>query len=436
MLEQYFNQFDKDILPRKYNYPSFSARFENSNTTFEKPQNEISSNTTKSKIINSIEKIQKTETDKLKSISRRNKSPKNKKTNYTLSQTMANFENKIENDSRIKLDISNEVYKLQSLYSKLLGENKEKQKELIKLKYQNEKNGTYLLKKELIKLKYQNEKNGTYLLNLEKILSKEKQQPKGILCKLQYASKKETMTNNPEDEKEKKIIIFENNIKVETTLNEILEEIERIKQFREDIISLSKQNNLNNMQIYESIKKIESLLEDLSIKINERNVDIPIGKNNDYIDAKNANIEELQNNYDILLNFLMESIKIKNKEFMILLNIKKGNTDKLMREIEKLRLENEEKDKIIQEKNKEINQIKVETEFIKLRDQTQFDDTIRIEQKKTNKLEDDMEKRKSNKITKEMRRSVKNSVQKIKRNFDMEEVDNQEFVSNIQSQIE
>jgi hypothetical protein len=417
MLEQYFNQFDKDILPRKYNYPSFSARFENSNTTFEKPQNEISSNTTKSKIINSIEKIQKTETDKLKSISRRNNSPKNKKTNYTLSQTMANFENKIENDSRIKLDISNEVYKLQSLYSKLLGENKEKQKELIKLKYQNEK-------------------NGTYLLNLEKILSKEKQQPKGILCKLQNASKKETMTNNPEDEKEKKIIIFENNIKVETTLNEILEEIERIKQFREDIISLSKQNNLNNMQIYESIKKIESLLEDLSIKINERNVDIPIGKNNDYIDAKNANIEELQNNYDILLNFLMESIKIKNKEFMILLNIKKGNTDKLMREIEKLRLENEEKDKIIQEKNKEINQIKVETEFIKLRDQTQFDNTIRIEQKKTNKLEDDMEKRKSNKITKEMRRSVKNSVQKIKRNFDMEEVDNQEFVSNIQSQIE
>ena len=417
MLEQYFNQFDKDILPRKYNYPSFSARFENSNTTFEKPQNEISSNTTKSKIINSIEKIQKTETDKLKSISRRNNSPKNKKTNYTLSQTMANFENKIENDSRIKLDISNEVYKLQSLYSKLLGENKEKQKELIKLKYQNEK-------------------NGTYLLNLEKILSKEKQQPKGILCKLQNASKKETMTNNPEDEKEKKIIIFENNIKVETTLNEILEEIERIKQFREDIISLSKQNNLNNMQIYESIKKIESLLEDLSIKINERNVDIPIGKNNVYIDAKNANIEELQNNYDILLNFLMESIKIKNKEFMILLNIKKGNTDKLMREIEKLRLENEEKDKIIQEKNKEINQIKVETEFIKLRDQTQFDDTIRIEQKKTNKLEDDMEKRKSNKITKEMRRSVKNSVQKIKRNFDMEEVDNQEFVSNIQSQIE
>ena len=417
MLEQYFNQFDKDILPRKFNYPSFSARFENSNSIFEKPQNQISSNTTKSRILNSIEKIQKSETDKLKSISKRNNSLNNKKTNYTVSQTMSNIENRIENDSRIKLDISNEVYKLQNIYNQLLGENKEKQKELIKLKYQNEK-------------------NGTYLLNLEKILSKEKQQPKGILNKIQNYSKKDTMTNNFEDEKEKKIIIIENNIKVETNLNEILEEIERIKQFREDIILLSKQNNLNNMQIYESIKKIESLLEDLAIKINERNINIPIGKNNNYIEAKNANIEELQNNYDILLNYLRESIKIKNKEFMILLNSKKGNTDKLMREIEKLRLENEEKDKIIQEKNKEINQIKVETEFIKLRDQTKFEDTIRIQQKKTNKFEDDMEKRKNNKITREMRRSVKNSVQKIKRNFDMDEVDNQELVSNIQSQIE
>ena len=53
-----------------------------------------------------------------------------------------------------------------------------------------------------------------------------------------------------------------------------------------------------------------------------------------------------------------------------------------MREIEKLRLENEEKDNIINEKNKEINQIKVETEFIKLRDQTNFNETVRNEQKK------------------------------------------------------
>ena len=106
-----------------------------------------------------------------------------------------------------------------------------------------------------------------------------------------------------------------------------------------------------------------------------------------------------------------------------------------MREIEKLRLENEEKDNIINEKNKEINQIKVETEFIKLRDQTNFNETVRNEQKKSDRS-DIIEKHKNNKLVREMKKSVKNSVQKIKRNFDMEEVDNQEFVSNIQSQIE
>ena len=106
-----------------------------------------------------------------------------------------------------------------------------------------------------------------------------------------------------------------------------------------------------------------------------------------------------------------------------------------MIEIEKLRLENEEKDNIINEKNKEINQIKVETEFIKLRDQTNFNETVRNEQKKSDRS-DIIEKQKNNKLVREMKKSVKNSVQKIKRNFDMEEVDNQEFVSNIQSQIE
>ena len=79
MIEQYFEKYDRAILPRAYNHPSFSARFENSNSTFEKPQNALSSNTTKSKIMNSIEKIQKSETDKLKSISKRNNSPNNKR---------------------------------------------------------------------------------------------------------------------------------------------------------------------------------------------------------------------------------------------------------------------------------------------------------------------------------------------------------------------
>ena len=42
MLDQYFNKFDKAILPRKFNYPSFSSRFENSNSQFDIPQKNYS----------------------------------------------------------------------------------------------------------------------------------------------------------------------------------------------------------------------------------------------------------------------------------------------------------------------------------------------------------------------------------------------------------
>ena len=356
----------------------------------------------------------------MKSKPKRNFTPKNRTmfTSHTISNnenTNIDFENILENDSRKSLDFNHEVSNLQNLYNKLLFENKEKEKEIIKLKYENEK-------------------NGNYLLNLEKLLSKEKQQPKGILIN----KKNLTQRNNEEENIENnnnKLIIYENNIPVETNQMELIEDIEKIKDFREQMIALTKQNNLNNMQIFEQIKKIENIMEDLKIKINERDENIPLGKNNTYIEAKNSNIEELKDNYNNLLNLIMESIKIKNSEYNILLDVKKGNTDKLMREIEKLRLENEEKDNIINEKNKEINQIKVETEFIKLRDQTNFNETVRNEQKKSDRS-DIIEKQKNNKLVREMKKSVKNSVQKIKRNFDMEEVDNQEFVSNIQSQIE
>lgn len=423
MLDQYFNKFDKAILPRKFNYPSFSSRFENSNSQFDIPQKNYSAskrnkntNTTES----TLKKTNITQNQNLKSKPKRNFTPKNRTmfTSHTISNnenTNIDFENILENDSRKSLDFNHEVSNLQNLYNKLLFENKEKEKEIIKLKYENEK-------------------NGNYLLNLEKLLSKEKQQPKGILIN----KKNLTQRNNEEENIENnnnKLIIYENNIPVETNQMELIEDIEKIKDFREQMIALTKQNNLNNMQIFEQIKKIENIMEDLKIKINERDENIPLGKNNTYIEAKNSNIEELKDNYNNLLNLIMESIKIKNSEYNILLDVKKGNTDKLMREIEKLRLENEEKDNIINEKNKEINQIKVETEFIKLRDQTNFNETVRNEQKKSDRS-DIIEKQKNNKLVREMKKSVKNSVQKIKRNFDMEEVDNQEFVSNIQSQIE
>ena len=105
-----------------------------------------------------------------------------------------------------------------------------------------------------------------------------------------------------------------------------------------------------------------------------------------------------------------------------------------MKIINKLKLENENLDKIIQEKNNEIDKIKDETEFIIMNEQNLFEDTLRSELLKSNRS-DNKPKNKTDLLVKEMKRCVKNSVIKIKRNFDMKEIENQEFVSNIQSQI-
>jgi hypothetical protein len=190
------------------------------------------------------------------------------------------------------------------------------------------------------------------------------------------------------------------------------------------------------MQMFETIKKLENLMKDLKLKINERDLKIPIGYNKIYLEAKNSNIEELQNYYNRLLNYIKESIKIKQNEYNILLNVKNEKSDNLMKEIERLKLINEEKDRIIDIKNKEINKIKIEAESIKLKNENNFNQTVKTEQKKIDKKEEEKIKLKNDILTKEMKRSVKNSVKKIKRNFDMKKIENKEFVYIIQSQIE
>jgi hypothetical protein len=175
-------------------------------------------------------------------------------------------------------------------------------------------------------------------------------------------------------------------------------------------------------------------MEDLKIKINERNLEIPIGKNYIYLQSKNNNIEELQITYNNFIKDILESVKIKQNEYNILLNIKKNNTDYLLKIINNLKLENENLDKIIQEKNNEINRIKDDTEFIIMNEQNLFEETLRSELLKSDRSED-KPITKSELLVKDMKRSVKNSILKIKRNFDMKEIENQEFVSNIQSQI-
>ena len=448
MIEEYFNKYDKEIKPHNFNYPGILIHYGHLNSKIENIQKSnsqnkiintinISDNSQKQKIeIPKIENLKTKTPNKIykKNIIKYNSSKVKKKTNNkilfkTISNTNINnkkknnyYSNKLENDSRKTLDFIHETSNLQNLYDSLLVENREKEKELIKLKYQNQK-------------------NGNYLLNLEKVLSKLNEQPKGIFNSIYSTIKHNTISNfnlnlneDNNDNNINKFIIFEGKIPVEINKDELILEIENLKQFKANLLSITKQNNLLNMKIYDKIKKIEKLMEDLKIKINERNLDIPIGKNYIYLQAKNNNIEELQITYNNLIKDILESVKIKQNEYNILLNIKKNNTDYLLKIINNLKLENENLDKIIQEKNNEINRIKDDTEFIIMNEQNLFEETLRSELLKSDRSED-KPITKSELLVKDMKRSVKNSILKIKRNFDMKEIENQEFVSNIQSQI-
>ena len=444
MIEEYFNKFDKEIRPRNFNYPAFLIHYGFLNSQIENLQKSKSQNKI-SNTINIIDNSKKQTIEILKLENLKTKTPNkiykkkkiifnssksNKKTNNKILFSNINintnnktYSNKLENDSRKTLDFMHETSNLQNLYNKLLFENREKEKELIELKLVNQK-------------------NGNYLLNLEKVLFKMKEQPKGIFMNTIYSTiKPNTISNfnlnfNSENNEKNlnKIMIIEGKIPVEINKEELIFKIEKLKEFKENLLSIIKQNNLLNMKIYEKIKKLEKLMKDLKTKINERNLNISIGNNYIYLEAKNNNIEELQITFNNLIKDILESVKIKQNEYSILLNIKKNNTEYLLKIINKLKLENENLDKIIQEKNNEIDKIKDETEFIIMNEQNLFEDTLRSELLKSNRS-DNKPKNKTDLLVKEMKRCVKNSVIKIKRNFDMKEIENQEFVSNIQSQI-
>ena len=333
MIEQYFEKYDRAILPRAYNHPSFSKKLENSNFQTEIPKEKKHSSFQKSKEknISDLSSKPKIINQKFKSASKNNISPiPIKKMPLTISQSFSNnkihFRNIQENDFSKIIDFKHEAKKLRTIYSRLYTNNTLKDKELIKLKKQNEK-------------------NGNYLLSIEKMLLKINQKSKDLeINKI----RKETENNNNNNinliklnKKEQKTILMVNNTIVEENNKEIIAEIQKLKEFKNNIITLSKQNNLINMQMFETIKKLENLMKDLKLKINERDLKIPIGNNKIYLEAKNSNIEELQNYYNRLLNYIKESLKIKQNEYNILLNVKNDKADNLMKEIERLKLINE-----------------------------------------------------------------------------------------------
>ena len=160
MIEQYFEKYDRAILPRAYNHPSFSKKLENSNFQTEIPKEKKHSSFQKSKEknISDLSSKPKIINQKFKSASKNNISPiPIKKMPLTISQSFSNnkihFRNIQENDFSKIIDFKHEAKKLRTIYSRLYTNNTLKDKELIKLKKQNEKNGYYRLSIEKMLLK-------------------------------------------------------------------------------------------------------------------------------------------------------------------------------------------------------------------------------------------------------------------------------------------
>lgn len=281
---------------------------------------------------------------------------------------------------------------------------------------------------ELSRLKYESEKDSIYLLNLEKMLTKYKT--------MNLKNKNKEVNNN-------NIQIIPNNQQNLININsseaienaQLREEIIKLKEFKKEIFNISRQNTEMNKNFFIPLKKIEELLFNLSQIYKDKLEYVPL-QYQDFYQSKYMTLNEIKEHYNTLMNSIIETIKKKDDEYNYLLNVKEEENELLLKEIENLKNDKNELILENQEKTKIINTLKVENEFISMRDQIKFDD-IKKERKLKNQTKKElMEKRLVDEKTKEIKRSVNRSIGKIRRNFDMGEPENIELINNINTQIE
>lgn len=394
MIESYFNQYNKVIAPTKRQFVS-SGKDLGQNIPIE--------------IASTIQSTLSRE--KMKSA---------KRTDNIISSV---------NDSNENENIYNEVNAedIRSLYLTERKKNLEYRHEMTSLK--NKVNQLQITvndkEHELSKLRLQTERDGTYLLQLEKMIT----QLKGEKAKKNIqTTPTTTITNNTQ--------IVKPNIMKVTNQDDILlkEEVIKLREFKTAIINISKEKESLDMNIFTSLKRIEELMFNLQQVFKDRVDDVPLQYQNFY-DMKYSTLNEIKEHYDKVMDTIMETMKSKEDEYHFLLHVKEEESELLLKEIETLRKEKSNLQREVEEKNKIINTLKVENEFIAMRDQIKLDEKKKKKVgEKLRKKETDNKRAIDNKV-KEMKRSVNRSIGKIKRHLDMADPDNIELINNIHTQI-
>lgn len=275
---------------------------------------------------------------------------------------------------------------------------------------------------ELAKLRLQTERDGTYLLQLEKLIT----QLKGEKAKKTIQSiPPTTITNN----------VKPSIVKVPNQEDVLLkEEVVKLREFKTAIINISKEKDSLNMNIFTSLKRIEELMFNLQQVFKDKLEDVPLQYQNFY-DMKYSTLNEIKEHYDKVMDTIMETMKSKEDEYHFLLHVKEEESELLLKEIETLRKDKSDLQREIEEKNKIINTLKVENEFIALRDQVKLDEKKKEKVGEKLRMKENNDKRIIENKVKEMKRSVNRSIGKIKRHLDMADPDNIELINNIHTQI-
>lgn len=322
MIDNYFNQYDNVIAPKKHIYPNSKEKVQRS---LRQPEFETTVSTIGN--INSDKKRMQTVSNK-----------EDNKTSYPSSPAERQA-------TQLSYDDIKELYYAERKKNlSIRKDNCDLKKEVERLKaLVNEKDLV------ILKQKKETEKDTGYLIQLEKLLTAYKTKQFKIVMQNDY---------NMKEAEENKM-----------SIKALSEDNERLKQFQGGIYQISKQYDQINQNIFDLLKYIEELFFNLNqcYKENQNDSLEPL------INSKYNTIAEVKNSFDKIISSVMQTMKMKQDEYTYLVNVKEEEISLLMGEIENLNkeialLKDDGMNKVIT-----INTLKTENSFIKLRDSQALD---------------------------------------------------------------
>ena len=415
MLEDYFNKYDNAIKPQKYSLIQFRNENKLSQTPLTSFTNPIinKNNSNTMNIIND------------------NENNNNDYENF-------DFKGLFNSENKKNLDSQHEISILQTQLLNLVISNQEKDKEILKLKYDNSKNVNYLLNLEKLLSKYETNSKGmkinsSLLNNNNNNENEEENYKKYENKKIKIKSMSSEDLNNYIKDLNKNLIIND--------VNSIQNEIVRLNEIKEKIIIFSKENDLTNENLLKNFNELLNSFVNLQKIINERNEENSLKDDSDFYEAKKFYLEKIKKLYENIMYLISNSIEQKQNEFYLFLKRKNDEEDILLNEIEKIYKINENKKILLEKKENYINKLKSEINYLNQQNNLTFDKILNNYDKKAKNV---LNKNSNNDIqntndikekTNDIKRSVKNSIKKIKKTFDMSKSDNNDFINNIQNQI-